>query len=283
MGQKVHPYGFRLGITQDYKSNWFTKPTKQSEYSQFIAEDSAIRTMLFQQLRNFGLTDVQIYRQAEFLQVILYISKPRIFLQKFQSDRTDRGVSFSTNSKNGVDHSNSLAEKIIKTVQSTYQHSLLKQVLWRTEPFDETNKDIKSSQFHPTFLSGTTPNGENNKNSQLSVIIKRSHLKSARGIAEQIRDNLEKRTPFRRTLRQALAALKTSSSQRGELIEGVEGVKIQIAGRLNGAEMARTEWTREGRVPLHTLRAKIDFSYVPALTSCGILGVKVWVYHTNDI
>ena len=73
MGQKVHPFGFRLGITQEYKSNWFAKPCKKGEFSQLIAEDSAIRTTLFQQLTQFGLTDVHINRHADFLQVVLYV------------------------------------------------------------------------------------------------------------------------------------------------------------------------------------------------------------------
>lgn len=91
----------------------------------------------------------------------------------------------------------------------------------------------------------------------------------ARLIAEYIAQQLEKRVSFRRVVRQAITRAQKA---------GIEGIKVQVSGRLNGAEIARTEWTREGRVPLHTLRADIDYAYCTALTIYGILGIKVWVF-----
>ncbi len=88
-------------------------------------------------------------------------------------------------------------------------------------------------------------------------------------VAEYIIQQLERRVSFRRVVRQAI-----QRAQRA----GVEGIKIQVSGRLNGAEIARTEWTREGRVPLHTLRADVDYAYTTAQTTYGILGVKVWIF-----
>lgn len=93
-------------------------------------------------------------------------------------------------------------------------------------------------------------------------------------VAEYIIQQLERRVAFRRVVRQAL-----QRAQRA----GVEGIKIQVSGRLNGAEIARTEWTREGRVPLHTLRADVDYAYATAQTTYGVLGVKVWIFRGEII
>ena len=243
MGQKVHPFGFRLGITQEYKSNWFAKPSKKGEFSHLIAEDSAIRTTLFQQLTQFGLTDVHINRHADFLQVVLYVSKPRIFTQySIPEEQTH-------NHRNalGDTSSASIANHIVYTLRYIHKRSLIRNLTHGED------KDIDHSK--------------------LSVIIKRCDSYSARAIAQQIREDLQKRTPFRRCLKQALSTIKQSNTK---------GAKIQIAGRLNGSEIARTEWTREGQLPLHTLRAKIDFCYVPAFTAYGVLGIKVWVYTSNE-
>lgn len=242
MGQKVHPFGFRLGITQEYKSNWFAKPCKKGEFSQLIAEDSAIRTTLFQQLTQFGLTDVNINRHADFLQVVLYVSKPRVFTQA-QEQAYDHRNALST----GDTSSASIAHHIVYTLRYIYKRSLIRNLTYGED------KHIDHSK--------------------LSVIIKRCDSYSAHAIAQQIREDLQKRTPFRRCLKQALTTIKQSNTK---------GAKIQIAGRLNGSEIARTEWTREGQLPLHTLRAKIDFCYVPAFTAYGVLGIKVWVYTRNE-
>jgi len=294
MGQKVHPVGFRLGITQEHKSSWFAKPSKKGEFSKLIAEDSAIRTMLFQQLRQFGLTDVHIYRYADFLQVILYVSKPRMFAQHFQnlsysfnrSNAKARAFNSNTDSPfypqsrtkeanaSSASHDNfggqSIAQSILQTVKEVYKRSLMKQLTFQYA------RGIGEGQ--------TKNNGEgiaqqkqlaDFDDSKMSVMIKRSDSYNARAIAEQIREDLQKRLPFRRVLKQALSVLKQS---QGGLRSEIKGAKIQISGRINGSEIARTEWTREGQVPLHTLRAKIDFCYVPAFTNYGVLGIKVWIY-----
>jgi len=109
----------------------------------------------------------------------------------------------------------------------------------------------------------------NNRQIRVNVVEVTRVDAEANLIAEYIAQQLEKRVSFRRVVRQAI-----QRAQRA----GIEGIKVQVSGRLNGAEIARTEWTREGRVPLHTLRADIDFSYRTAKTIYGILGVKVWVF-----
>jgi ribosomal protein S3 len=287
MGQKVHPVGFRLGITQEHKSSWFAKPSKKGEFSQLIAEDSAIRTMLFQQLRQFGLTDVHIYRYADFLQVILYVSKPRMFAQHFQNlpNTGNRGNANESNANSLAKSSSffqkqtntpdnfggqSIAHSILQTLKTVHKRSLMKQLTFQHTP------DVAE-----TKTKGTAEAVSEQKqladfdDSKMSVMIKRSDSYNARAIAEQIREDLQKRLPFRRALKQALSVLKKS---QGGLRSEIKGAKIQISGRINGSEIARTEWTREGQVPLHTLRAKIDFCFVPAFTNYGVLGIKVWIY-----
>jgi small subunit ribosomal protein S3 len=109
----------------------------------------------------------------------------------------------------------------------------------------------------------------NNRQIRINVVEVARVDADARLIAEYIAQQLEKRVSFRRVVRQAITRAQKA---------GVEGIKVQVSGRLNGAEIARTEWTREGRVPLHTLRADIDYAYCTALTIYGILGIKVWVF-----
>jgi len=312
MGQKIHPYGFRLGITQEHKSKWFAKPSKKGEFSKLIAEDSAIRTMLFQQLRQFGLTDVHVNRHADFLQVVLYVSKPRVFAQQLHQNAkantsasmheeyTNRRINpFSSYhvKRRNTNWNLSIAQRIVYTLKYIHRHSLVQQLNQNDNQiaYTASNTPTLSSSVHEhqdtDALKNTeglqsqgeiTPTLSNSINlvddSKLSVIIKRSDSYSARAIAEEIKADLQKRTPFRRALKQALSVIKQSN---GNLREEIKGAKIQVAGRLNGSEIARTEWTREGQVPLHTLRAKIDFCYVPAFTSYGVLGIKVWVY-TNQ-
>ena len=204
MGQKVHPLGFRLGISQEHKSEWFAQP---KQYAQFVAEDAYIRNLFTTRLHEAGVTDIRIERLADQFQVkvILYISRPRILID--------------ANGKNTLG-------EILAELQTHMQ-------------------------------------------SQVRLSVVRASATDAVAIANGIVEQLEKRVAFRRALRQAIQSARRAN---------VRGIKVQIAGRLNGAEIARTEWAREGRVPLHTLRAKIDYCSQMAHTTYGILGIKVWVY-----
>ena len=205
MGQKIHPLGVRLGITQTHRSMWFAN-TKT--YPSILREDFLIRSFIGKKLSSASLVKVQIDRKADQIEVSLYTSRPGVIVGR---------------SGTGID--------------------LLRQGL---ETFTNNSKKIK-----------------------INVVEVENPDTEAALIGDFIVQQLEKRVAFKRAVRQAI-----QKAQRA----GVQGIKIQVAGRLNGAEIARTEWVREGRVPLQTLRADIDYAYRRALTTYGILGIKIWMF-----
>ena len=202
MGQKTHPYSFRLGVATDWKSKWFS--TK--EYARLVNEDSQIRDFLRKELTRGAVSRIDIERTRDRLIVDIHTARPGVVIGRKGSeaerlrgaleDMTDRRVKLNIN-------------------------------------------EVKDPDLDAALL--------------------------ARGIADQ----LENRIAFRRAMKRAVAsALKA----------GAEGVRVECKGRLGGAEMGRREWYREGRVPLHTLRADIDYGTATAHTTVGTIGVKVWVY-----
>lgn len=205
MGQKIHPLGFRLGITQEHRSHWFAKPT---QYRQLVQEDSYIRSYLKTKLANAGIAGINIQRKADQVEIELRTARPGVII-----------------GKNG------------KGVESTIRD--LQQTLATKRKFRIAITYVPEADFEASL------------------------------IGEFIAQKLEARAPFRRAMKQAIQRATRA---------GVEGIKIQVSGRLNGAEIARTEWAREGRVPLQTLRANIDYNYCQAKTIYGILGIKVWIF-----
>jgi len=205
VGQKIHPTGFRLGITKEHRSRWFAD-TKR--YPELLQEDHKIRQYVEKTLNNAGISDVRIERKADQIDLEVHTARPGVVV--------GRGGS-------GI-------EKLRTELQELLGN----------------NRQIRINVVEVTRVDA-----------------------DAELIAEYIIQQLERRVSFRRVVRQAI-----QRAQRAE----VQGIKIQVSGRLNGAEIARTEWTREGRVPLHTLRANIDYSYRTAKTIYGILGVKVWIF-----
>lgn len=205
MGQKVHPAGFRLGISQSHKSSWFTNKT---DYVSSLKEDFIIRQSLEKKLQDNGLAKVEINRTPVQVEVFLHTAKPGLLFGRGSDSLTD-----------------------IK--------SSIKKVVG------------------------------NSKVVRVNVIEVKTPEANAQLIAQSIAQQLSKRVAFRKAVRQALTKVPMSV---------VKGVKIQVSGRLNGAEIARVEWLREGRVPLQTLRADIEYASVKSYTMYGILGVKVWVF-----
>ncbi len=206
MGQKIHPVGLRLGITQEHRSRWFAEADR---YPQLLQEDYKIRRHITKNLSNAGLADIRIERKAEQVEVEIRTARPGVVV-----GRQGQGI-----------------EQLRVGLQ----------------------KEL----------------GDMNRQIRINVVeVDKVDAESAL-IAEYIGQQLERRVSFRRVVRQAMMR-----AQRA----GVQGIKVQVSGRLNGAEIARTEWTREGRVPLHTLRADIDYAYITAQTTYGILGIKVWVF-----
>ena len=207
MGQKVNPYGFRLGITTDHVSRWFSDSTKPGQrYSDYVAEDIKIRNLLKTSLDRAGVARIEIERTRDRVRVDIHTARPGIVIGR-------RGAE---------------AERI--------------------------RADLEK-------LSG--------KQIQLNILEVKNPEAEAQLVAQGIAEQLSARVAFRRAMRKGL-----QGAQRA----GAKGVRIQVSGRLGGAEMSRSEFYREGRVPLHTLRADIDYGFYEARTTFGRIGVKVWIY-----
>ncbi len=202
MGQKVHPIGFRIGVTRTWDSKWYAG----KDYQRFLHEDLRIRRYLKEKLFHAGISRISIERAANKAKVYVHAAKPGIIIGKRAS---------------GLD-------------------------ALRNELQRMTNTDI--------FLN---------------IIEVRKVETEAQLVAENIAAQLVKRVSFRRAMKKAI-----TQAQRA----GAQGIKVMCSGRLGGAEMSRTEWYREGRVPLHTLRANIDYGLAEAKTTYGVIGVKVWVF-----
>nr|QCI06366.1 ribosomal protein S3 [Dictyurus purpurascens] len=210
MGQKTHPSGFRIGITQKHKSFWFTK---MKSYSNLIQQDHIIRLHIEKKLNKASIGLINIERKLDQIELNIYTARPGLIVGKMGT---------------GIE--------------------ILRQNL--IEKLNLSNK------IRINIIEITEPDKE-------AILL-------AKWIAQQ----LEKRIAFRRAMRQGV-----QKAQKANII----GIKIQVGGRLNGAEIARKEWVREGRVPLQTLRADIDYAYTRAHTIYGILGVKVWLFKGEKI
>ena len=207
MGQKIHPNGFRLGITTEHVSKWFADSNKPGErYADFVREDVKIRELLAKNLDRAGVAKVEIERTRDRVRVDIHTARPGIVIGR-------RGAE---------------ADRI------------------RGELEKLTGKQI-----------------------QLNILEVSNPDLSAQLVAQSIAEQLAARVAFRRAMKKAI-----QSAQRA----GAKGIRIQCSGRLGGAEMSRSEFYREGRVPLHTLRANIDYGFFEAKTTFGRIGVKVWIY-----
>ena len=207
MGQKTHPYGFRLGYNKVWKSRWFAK----REYADLLHEDVVLRKQLKDRLRSAGVSGIEIERAANKLVIRIFTARPGIIIGRKGSE----------------------IDKLKQEVQK------------RTKR--EVHIDIQ--EVHRPELD-------------------------AQLVAESIALQLEKRVAFRRAMRKSVdSALRF----------GCKGIKVRVAGRLNGAEIARKEWYLQGRLPLQTLRADIDYGTAEAQTTYGLIGVKCWIYQGENI
>ena len=246
MGQKVHPLGFRLSISQDHQAQWYANRT---DYSTYVLEDIFIRGRLLQ-FSDAGIVKIQIERKVDIIKISMVAAQPRAF-SSFALSNTLK----SSSNKN-------LA--IQKNKQDTNPLNLLRNHL--TQAIIAYRK--KALAFKkPRTLQNTLFFGQ----PEVEIYVEKltTPFTSAIFIADSISLEIEKRVPFRRAMKYAI--------QRAQKA-GVQGIKVQISGRLNGAEIARSEWVRKGRIPLHTLRAKIDYTCQTAKTIYGIIGIKVWVF-----
>ena len=202
MGQKVHPYGFRLGFNKTWRSRWYA----EKKYAELLHEDLALRKTLKQRLGHAGVSAIDIERAANKLKVNIHTSRPGIIIGR-------KGVEV-----------------------------------------DRLKDEIRTRTKREVFIN--------------ILEIDKPEV-DAQLVSESIAMQLEKRIAFRRAMRKAV-----ESAQRF----GAKGVKVRVGGRLGGREIARAEWYLEGQLPLHTLRADVDYGFAESRTTYGIIGVKVWIY-----
>ena len=202
MGQKVHPYGFRLGVTKTWRSRWFAR----QDYAKLLREDLELKDSLRDRLKAAGVSSVEVDRPGNKLRVTIRTSRPGIIIGR-------KGA------------------EIEKLKQDMARRT-------KREVF------IDIQEVHKPELD-------------------------AQLVAESIALQLEKRVAFRRAMRKAVdSALRF----------GCKGIKVRVSGRLNGAEIARSEWYLQGQLPLHTLRADLDYGFAQAYTTYGVIGIKCWTY-----
>ena len=206
MGQKVHPYGFRLGYNKTWKSRWFAR----KDYAKLLHEDLQIKKNLKKRFAHAGVARIEIERAANKLTIFIHTSRPGIIIGRKGSE------------------------------------------------IDKLKADLQAATSREVFVNIQE--------------INKPEL-DAQLVAESIAQQLEKRVAFRRAMRRAVDT---------SLRFGARGIKVRCSGRLNGAEIARSEWYLHGQLPLHTLRADIDYGFAQAYTTYGVIGVKSWIY-TGDI
>jgi len=202
MGQKVHPYGFRLGFNKTWRSRWFA----DKDYAKLLHEDLKLRDDLKRRFAHAGVARIDIERAANNLKIDIHTSRPGIIIGRKGTE------------------------------------------------VDKLRQELQKATGRGVFIN--------------ILEIQKPEL-DAQLIGESVAMQLEKRVAFRRAMRKAVESA---------LRFGARGIKVRVSGWVNGAEIARSEWYREGRVPLHTLRADIDYGFAEAKTTYGIIGIKTWIY-----
>jgi len=203
MGQKVHPTGIRLGITEEHKAVWYAD---SSNYADYLNGDIKVREFLYKKLASASVSRIVIERPAQNAKITIHTARPGIVIGK-------------------------------------------------------KGEDVEKLRSEITAIIGVPV--------QINIEEIRKPEIDAKLVADSVAQQLEKRVMFRRAMKKAIQAAMKS---------GAKGIKIMVSGRLGGAEIARSEWAREGRVPLQTFRADVDYSTAKALTTYGIIGVKVWIF-----
>ncbi|MCC5812462.1 MAG: 30S ribosomal protein S3 [Ectothiorhodospiraceae bacterium] len=203
MGQKIHPTGFRLGVTEEWRSMWYAN---SNDFGDYLNTDLKVREFIKKKLSHASISKIRIERPAKNALVTIFTARPGMVIGK-------------------------------------------------------KGEDIEALRAQISKLMGVPVH--------VNIEEVRKPETDAQLVAENIAQQLERRIMFRRAMKRAVG---------NAMRLGAQGIKINVGGRLNGAEIARSEWYREGRVPLHTLRAHIDYGFAEAKTTYGIIGVKVWVF-----
>lgn len=207
MGQKVHPYGFRLGVNQDWRTRWYA----EKNYARFLLDDLKLRRLLRQKCAGGAVARVEIERPGDEVHLTIHSARPGILI-----GRGGQNV------------------EVLKSDLEKMSGAKIRLTI----------REVEHSELEATL------------------------------VAQSIAERIEERIPFRRAMRQA--AFRTLQS-------GAKGIKIRCSGRLGGLEIARTETVRQGQMPLHKLRANIDYGFAEAHTVMGRIGVKVWIYKGDII
>ena len=202
MGQKVHPYGFRLGVIRDWKSRWY----EEKNYAKWLHEDLRLKETIRKKMKHAGISNVEVERARTRLKINIFTARPGIIIGKKGSG----------------------AEELKRELQKMTEAEV-------TLAIHEVRKAELDAQL----------------------------------VAENVATQLERRVSFRRAMKKSVGTAMRF---------GAKGVRIASAGRLGGAEMGRREWYREGQVPLHTLRADVQYGQATASTTYGVIGVKCWIY-----
>ena len=245
MGQKTHPKGFRLITTQKHLSEWYSS---KKNYPSLIEEDFLIRTKVEEYFQEFlSISKIEINRinqennQKEYVNITIHSLFPRAKemykkVAKYFSENGDntnqRTLTILNNSKGNLKRFTSLLLK--RNIRNLIR-----------------------------FLQIRT-----SKNYYIGIKFLKNPFEDATLIAKFIADQLEKRIPFRRAVKQAIKKVQLTS---------MKGIKVEVSGRLNGTDIARSEWKRDGKIPLHTLKATIDYTHQRAETIYGVIGIKVWL------
>lgn len=206
MGQKVNPFGIRLGITRDWMSKWYAS---KKQFPTNVHTDFRVREFLTTRLKDASVSRIAIERAAKKVNITIQTARPGIVIGK-------------------------------------------------------KGEDIEKLRQETARLLGMATNDV-----RLNISEIRKPELDSKLVAESIAQQIEKRVMFRRAMKRAVMSTMRS---------GALGVKVRVSGRLNGSEIARTEWYREGRIPLHTFRADIDYAHAEARTTYGVIGVKVWIF-----
>lgn len=248
MTHRVHPYIFRIGQTTVWKSRWFNS----KRFVQYLREDTLLREFLERRLKASHIERVEIERSPASIQVIVKTARPGILI--------GRGGEGAARLKQEI-------ELFIARITRRWSSAAGRREV--RFPVGE-----KSAGANPRAIEksvGSYPRTfEKSAGVKLTIEEVRFPETHAAIAAQMIADDLEKRLPFRRTLRQALDKIAASKE--------VKGVKVSLKGRLDGAEMARYEWGKRGRIPLQTIRADVDYAGKTAYTTYGTIGVKVWIF-----
>lgn len=251
MGQKTHPKGFRLVTTQKHLSQWYTN---KFNYSTLLEEDYFVRSKIEDYFKDsLSLSKIEINRitqedkSKEYIHIQIHALFPRAKemsrkITKYfatnvsETNETPKNLGTLTNSKENLKGFTSFLLK--RNVRNLIRFLQLK----------------------------------TKKNYYISIKFIKNPFEDSVLIAKYIADQLEKRTPFRRAVKQTIKKVQRTS---------LKGVKVEVSGRLNGIDIARSEWKRDGKIPLHTLKAQIDYTHQKAYTIYGVIGIKVWLFAGN--